>query len=83
MPFDEAAVWVCCWLTGALVVRESAKPGARCARRASIVEDGRDQPVGGATSSRPLCRASGPSWVTPTAAITSRMAMQANTALRP
>src|SRR6185437_6438695 len=42
-----------------------------------------DQPVGAATSSRPLCRASGPIWVTEIAAIASTMAMQTNTAVMP
>src|SRR5690349_13417344 len=41
------------------------------------------QPVGGAISSRPFCLASGPSCVTDTAAITSKMARQTNTVFSP
>src|SRR5262249_33257647 len=41
------------------------------------------QPGGGATSSRLFCRASGPSWVTETAAVTSRIAEQTNKAVSP
>ena len=40
-------------------------------------------PVGGAISSRLFCRASGPSWVTDTAAIRSRIASDTNTVIRP
>src|SRR5205085_4995873 len=59
----------------------SLHSGAR--KRGPGGERDKPHPVGGASSSNPFCRASGPSCVTDTAAINSKVARHANTVVRP
>src|SRR5690348_18400894 len=66
-----------------LVAIDAAGPGRHSVRAPYSVTFGDRQPVGGATSSRPFCLASGPNWVTETAAMSRTAARHTNTVVRP